>query len=417
MDLTHAVLALAVTVGISVAWSHRAAPAVGALAGVLVAVASGAVDAVAIEATCRALWRPLLTITAVMTMTAAARELGLFDRLAAFIEPRTRGPVRHAYRVVFAISAAAAALLSNDAAILVLTPAVLALLRTVYPRRHPKFEVPFAFAVFYAAGVAPLVVGNPMNLIVAERAGIGFNEYATRMIPVAFAGWVTAYAVLARVFRDVLTDAAPALGAWPPLPPMRRSTWLVVGALGAVLFAYPLVSLLDGPLWIVAVTGAAACVAAAAHAGVSPRRVARGLSWEILPFLAGVMVVASALEAAGVVGGLAELYAATPARLPTIAAVAAVGSALLNNHPMALLGAMAIERAGGSDVDTLAALVGGDLGPRLLPMGSLAGLLWLSALRRAGVRISIGQFVRTGVLVTVPSLAASLIVLWMVTRI
>jgi arsenical pump membrane protein len=49
-------------------------------------------------------------------------------------------------------------------------------------------------------------------------------------------------------------------------------------------------------------------------------------------------------------------------------------------------------------------------------MGSLAGLLWLAQLRRAGVSISLREFVRTGVIVTVPALAVSLAVLWLVTR-
>jgi len=141
------------------------------------------------------------------------------------------------------------------------------------------------------------------------------------------------------------------------------------------------------------------------------------VSWEILPFLAGVLVVATALEGVGVVDALAHVYRDTPAPIPTIGVVAALGSALLNNHPMALLGAMAIERSGGGTPEILAALVGGDLGPRLLPIGSLAGLLWLATLRRAGVTVTFRQFVRTGAIVTLPALAVSIAVLWIVTLI
>lgn len=416
MDAIVGGVVLMITVGIALAWPHRAAPAVAGLAGIAAALAVGAIAPRELGPTAAVLWRPLITIAAVMTMTSAARELGLFDRLAARIEPRTRGPVRHAFRVVFAMSAVSAALLSNDAAVLVLTPAVMTLLRTVYPRRHPRFLVPFAFAVFYAAGVAPLVVGNPMNLVVADRMGIGFNAYAARMIPVAIAGWLTAYAVLAWLYREPLADEAPALGAWPPLPPLPRFAWAVVVALAAVLIAYPVVSFLDGPLWLVACAGALACLAAARLSGIRTAAIAGGVSWEILPFLAGVLVVATALEHAGAVDALAALYRDTPAPLPTIGGVAAVGSAVLNNHPMALLGAMAIERTGGDGAHVLASLVGGDLGPRLLPIGSLAGLLWLGTLRRAGVEISTRTFVRNGILVTVPALAVSLAVLALVTR-
>ena len=40
-----------------------------------------------------------------------------------------------------------------------------------------------------------------MNLIVADYAGISFNVYAARMIPIAIAGWVTAYAILRVIFH------------------------------------------------------------------------------------------------------------------------------------------------------------------------------------------------------------------------
>jgi arsenical pump membrane protein len=83
---------------------------------------------------------------------------------------------------------------------------------------------------------------------------------------------------------------------------------------------------------------------------------------------------------------------------------------------MGLLGWLAIERTGGDPALVLAALVGGDLGPRRRPIGSLAGLLWLGALRRLGVEIGVGRFIRVGALVTVPTLITTLTTLWLVTR-
>jgi arsenical pump membrane protein len=80
---------------------------------------------------------------------------------------------------------------------------------------------------------------------------------------------------------------------------------------------------------------------------------------------------------------------------------------------MALVHSLAL--AGAPDRLVYAALVGGDLGPRLLPMGSLAGLLWLHALRAREVTVSLATFVRVGAIVTLPSLAVSLLVLWAVT--
>ena len=52
--------------------------------------------------------------------------------------------------------------------------------------------------------------------------------------------------------------------------------------------------------------------------------------------------------------------------------------------------------------------MGGDLGPRLLPIGSLAGLLWIALLARLDVHVPLRRFVTVGVAVTLPSLAVSL---------
>jgi arsenical pump membrane protein len=126
-----------------------------------------------------------------------------------------------------------------------------------------------------------------------------------------------------------------------------------------------------------------------------------------------VLLLATALSRAGVTDQLAHLYQRSPAPLPTVGTVAAIGSALFNNHPMALLHSVALAHAPNRLV--YAALVGGDLGPRLLPIGSLAGLLWLHALRTRGIEVPLSTFVRVGVIVTIPSLIVSLAVLWLVT--
>ena len=60
---------------------------------------------------------------------------------------------------------------------------------------------------------------------------------------------------------------------------------------------------------------------------------------------------------------------------------------------MAILNLLALEStpyAGRREL--FAILVGGDLGPRLLPTGSLAGLIWLEGCRKSGVKISLRHF-------------------------
>ena len=61
----------------------------------------------------------------------------------------------------------------------------------------------------------------------------------------------------------------------------------------------------------------------------------------------------------------------------------------------------------------LAALVGGDIGPRLLPIGSLAGLLWMDILATLGVEITDREVRAARYAVLLPTLALSLALLWL----
>lgn len=408
---------------------RRIAPVEAAGAGVVVMLLVGVVSLGDLGSAALLLWRPLLAIAAIMVTTSAAQRLEVLDWMAAVVEARAGGSAKRLFGLVFVLSAATSAVLNNDAAVLLLTPLVVALVRRRYPGR-PGLLLPFSCAVFMAAGVAPLTVSNPMNMIVAEYAGITFNEYARVMLPISFAGWIVGFVVLRLLFRRAL-DAAPAAQAASkttlaaPSAAQRGALGLLLG----VLLAYPIVSSFGGPVWAVAVGGAlfalllvaraagpsGSLFPAARRAG-SPRASAvgevlvSGVSWDILGFLLAVFVLAVGLRNVGVVERLSPLYARAGAS--GIGLLSALGSAVLNNHPMAITNMLvldAVPSAGRREV--LAALIGGDLGPRLLPMGSLAGLLWLESLRRMRAEVTLRQFVTIGAAVTAPTLAISLLLL------
>jgi arsenical pump membrane protein len=84
--------------------------------------------------------------------------------------------------------------------------------------------------------------------------------------------------------------------------------------------------------------------------------------------------------------------------------VLAIGCNLVNNLPAALLAGRVVQVADVSEHLRAAVLIGVDLGPNLSVTGSLATILWLTALRREGLRVSAWAFLKLGALVMPPAL-------------
>jgi arsenical pump membrane protein len=83
----------------------------------------------------------------------------------------------------------------------------------------------------------------------------------------------------------------------------------------------------------------------------------------------------------------------------------------MNNLPVGLISAAAIQTGHESGILAHAILIGVDLGPNLSVTGSLATILWLIALRRENVHISAWEFFKVGVLVMPLTLIASVLLL------
>lgn len=407
--LTYSTVAL--TMGLVVARPRigarfRITPAMAALAGVAALALVGSVRFTDVAWAASTMWRPLLGIVSIMLMTGVARRLGVLDRLAELVFERAGSSPQALFASVFLFGAVTASVLNNDSAILLVTPLVVAAAK----KRNPKLVEPLAFVVFLSAGIAPLVVSNPMNMVVASYAHIGFNEYALRMALPAAAGALVTFGVARFLFRRVL--ATTQLTPLPPMPSKKlgAAQWTALALLAGVVGSYPVVSYFGGPVWIVAFVGAIVLMGLAWATKSKPVSIVREeVHLDTLVFLLAAFILSIGLRHVGVVDRLGQLYAgATTTR---IGVLSALGSAVLNNHPMSHLNMFALGDASADHSRVLAALIGGDVGPRLFPMGSLAGLLWMEMLRREGVTVSVARFVAIGAAATLPALAIALALL------
>jgi arsenical pump membrane protein len=346
-----------------------------------------------------------LFLIGMMALAEFARGEGVFAWIASHAV-RTAGRSRmRLLLLVYGAGVVTTAFLSNDATIVVLTPAVIEAIGRTDARPHAYV---FACALVANAASFVLPIANPSNLLFfADRMpplGAWFGAFGLA----AIASIVLTYAALALLFRR---EVAPPLAVDDGLAPSPRavaSALLVVSAIALVI-----TSSLSGPLGQVTFAfGVAAALAAATRDRGAPLAILRGIAWPVVALTAGLFVVVEALDVAGVAAAPRELFGwaahqAAPIGNAVVALAAALTSNVVTNLPVALdLGKYA-GHAHPPAALTAAALVGVNVGPNLTVNGSLATLLWLAILRRHDITISSWRFAAAGALATPAALLAA----------
>jgi arsenical pump membrane protein len=353
-----------------------------------------------------------LFLAGMMILAEIAREEKVFDWAASFAATHARNSPQRLFALVYGVGIAVTGLLSNDATAVVMTPAVLAVVRRA--RVSPK---PYLLACALIANAASFIlpISNPANLVVFGSNLPPLSDWLRIFLLPSLASITVTYVCLRWHGRRALGGRIE--GQVLPAPLTTEGKLALSGLL---LAAVALIGSSALGHRLGAPTFGAALLVLVAVAGLNRKivaSVAGGVSWSILPLVAGLFVIVEALGNAGLSGvGLAGLEGLL--RMPhglakgVAAFCAALTSNLMNNLPVGLMSGAAIRHAHESGAVAHALLLGVDLGPNLSVTGSLATILWLIALRRENIEISAAEFFKLGLVAMPAALLASLLVLW-----
>lgn len=365
---------------------------------------------------------PLQILILFFSMTAMSvflDEIGFFCYLANVALHRTKNSQMALFCALYAIVSILTVFTSNDIVVLTFTPFI-----CFFAKNANISPMPYLFAEFVASNTWSmfLIIGNPTNIYLASSAGVDFLSYVKSMaLPTVFAGTIS-FLLLWLLFRRDLAKPMHAIVAAEPLH-NRSGLILGVGHLGLCTILLAISSYLAFEMYLIAASFALSLFICAffydviRHRPFSPIQATFArLPYELIPFVLSMFILVLSLDYTNTTTVIAQF-------LSRFHPIFGVGLAsflcanVINNIPMSVLFSSILATNATSSVFTqqlFAAVIGSNLGAFFTPVGALAGMMWMSILKRFDIDFSFRKFVGYGAILSIPTLLSSLLGLWIV---
>ena len=371
-----------------------------ALLGAIVLLATGAVT---LEGAGDALHVPTLALLfGLMVVSAQLRLGGFYSRVSRGLAELPLSPPALLGVTILAVGALSA-VFSNDIVCLAVAPVLIE-----GCERRGTDPVPFLLALACAANVgsAATLIGNPQNMLVGQTLGLSFGGYLADAALPSLLGLAATWGIIAFEQHGRWRGAAHGAPAPPrdgdPLEPIPAfDAWQTGKGLGVATALLVAFVLTDWPRELCALAGAGVLLTSRK---LHSRRMLGLVDWQLLVLFLGLFVVNDAFAATGLperaVAWLAE-RGLDPARPPWLFALAVLLSNAVSNVPAVMLLLPVAQHELAGPVLALASTLAGNL----FIVGSIANIIVVDAAAQRGVPIDWRRHARTGVPVTLATLA------------
>lgn len=394
-----------------------------ALVGALAVLISGSIkfDDLFSKLTDNSSVNPLKILVLFISMTVISvflDEVGFFKYLAVKSLSLAKHSQTRLFIILYITVSVLTVFTSNDIIVLTFTPFI-----CYFAKNAGIDPKPYLFAEFAAANTMSMtfIIGNPTNIYIATSYGVNFADYAAVMMLPTLASALFAFLALFLIFRKAL--AAP-IKVTEAKATIENRPLLIIGLVDLAVCTLFLAfgSYFGVEMWLVSLISALSLfvlvLIIAAIQKKKPIELKNALKrapWQLVPFVLSMFVIILSLTENGVTDAI-NSWLGSDNLVMKYGVSSFLASNLINNIPMSVLFCPIIaplSALGGNAVRqaVFATVVGSNIGAYLTPVGALAGIMWLSLLKKHEVKFGYLDFIKYGLAVSLPALLSNLLVL------
>ena len=384
---------------------------------------------------------PSLTILSTIMMTIVLESIGFFKWIAFNIVQRSKGSGIRLYIYTNLLCFFMTMLFNNDGSILITTPIIIRIILLLKFKPHQMFPYLISGALIATAASAPIAVSNISNLIALKIVGLSLNSYVTMMFVPSMIGIFVIAGLLFLYFRKDIPKVtlpipykranlhSPHLYTHPLDPAnneddidwkMFKVCLIIIVTTRAAFFALTPFGI---SIELIGLLGASILIAYRwIRKGTGVTDVVKNAPWKIFLFAFNMYVLVYGLKNVGlndfIVSSLKGIVAQDPLQATIIMGMlSTILSNLVNNLPAVMISTIAIVDMEMDPLTTqiayLANVIGSDLGALLTPIGTLATLIWMFELKKHGVKMTWGKYLKVTLFVIPIGLFVSLFSLYL----
>jgi Na+/H+ antiporter NhaD/arsenite permease-like protein len=352
----------------------------------------------------------IVLLFSMMVLVANLRLSGFFDLAGSAVLRHARTPKTLLAMVVIA-SGFLSALFLNDTICIMLTPLVAEIARRAKRDGRPYL---IALAVAANAGSCMTSIGNPQNMLIASRSGLGFLDFLLFLGPPSILAMALAFFASVLAFPGEFASPCEEL---PTFVPTVRAAEIDLPLMRKTLF-------LAATLLVLLGAGMRTSVAAAAIAAfllltrrTKPEKVFGEVDFTLLAFFSGLFVLTATVARTPVFEGFMNFLKPLLTRPEGLfAASVTLVSNLVSNVPAVMLLTPVAQSFGDARGAWLMLAMASTFAGNLTLLGSVANLIVAEQGRRSGIKIGFLDYLKVGLPVTLLSVAGGTVWLTFVLR-